>query len=177
MKIEIIKIDDLKPYEKNAKTHPKKQIDLLVENIKRFGFTTPVLIDENKEVIAGHGRLIALKKMKEKTVPCVKIEGLTDEEIKALRLADNKIAEMGDWEMDLVIEELKGLSDEELDLTGFEKDLIIEPNAKDDDVPEVPEEPKAKLGDIYQLGEHRVMCGDATKIEDVEKLMRCWKPC
>jgi DNA modification methylase len=171
MKIEEIKIADIKPYEKNAKTHPAKQIELLVKNIKKFGFTTPCLIDEANNLIAGHGRLEAVKKLGQETVPCVRMEGLTETEIKALRLADNKIAELGEWNMDLAIAELKELDDEELDLTGFDKDLIIEPDEKDDEVPEVPEEPKSKLGDLYILGNHRVLCGDSTKIEYVERLM------
>jgi DNA modification methylase len=171
MQIDIVKRSELKPYERNAKKHPQKQIDLLAENIQRFGFTTPVLIDKGNNVIAGHGRLLALEKLQKDDVPCVRMEHLTDEEVKALRLADNKIAELGEWDMDLALEELKGLDDDLLDLTGFEKDLILEPEEKDDEVPEVPEEPQSKLGDLYVLGQHRVLCGDSTKIEDVERLM------
>ena len=171
MKIEEIKIKELKPYSKNAKSHPQKQIKLLAKNIDKFGFTTPILIDDNNEIIAGHGRLEALNLLKHDTAPCVRMNGLTDNEVKALRLADNKIAEMGDWDMGLAINELKELDDDLLDLTGFDKDLIIEPDEKDDEVPDVPEEAKSKLGDIYQLGNHRIMCGDSTRVEDVEKLM------
>lgn len=164
------KISDLKPYDKNAKTHPKKQVELLAKNIEKFGFTTPVLINENDELIAGHGRLLAMQLLKRETVPCVMIEGLTEAEIKALRLADNKIAEMGEWDMDLAIQELKELDDDLLGLTGFDADLLIEPDENDDVIPEdVP--PVAKLGDLWQLGRHRLLCGDATKIEDVERLM------
>ena len=99
------------------------------------------------------------------------MENLTSDEVKALRLADNKLAEMSEWDMALVTDELKELDDDLLDLTGFDKDLIIEPGDADDEVPEVPEEPKSKLGDLYELGNHRVLCGDSTKIEDVERLM------
>lgn len=171
MKIETIKLKDLNPYEKNAKTHPKAQINLLAKNIEKFGFTTPILIDENNNIIAGHGRLEALKQLKIEEAPCVRMENLTEQEIKALRLADNKIAELGEWDMKLAIEELKGLDEDMLDLTGFDKDLIIEPDDKDDEVPEIPEEPQSKLGDLYILGNHRVLCGDSIKVEDVEKLM------
>ena len=171
MQIETLQTADLQPYDKNAKKHPAKQVDLLAENIKRFGFTTPVLIDKDNSVIAGHGRLLALEKLGRTEVPCVRMEHLSPSEVKALRLADNKIAEMGEWDMDLAIEELKDLPDDELELTGFDKDLIIEPEEKDDEVPDVPEEPQSKLGDLYELGEHRVLCGDSTKLEDVEKLM------
>ena len=162
MKIEQVKLEDLKPYEKNAKTHPQKQISILAKNIEKFGFTTPVLIDKDNNIIAGHGRLEALKKLKRTEAPCVVMEDLTDEEVKALRLADNKIAEMGEWDMKLATEELKGLDDDLLDLTGFDKDLIIEPDEKDDVVPELPEEPKSKLGDIYQLG-RKVFCKNCNK--------------
>lgn len=171
MQIEIKKISELRPYEKNARTHPQKQIDLLAENIKRFGFTTPVLIDESDLVIAGHGRMLAMQKLGRDEVPCVRIAGLTEEEVKALRLADNQIAQMGDWDMNLVIEELKTLSDTMIDLTGFDKDLIIEPDDKDDVVPSVPDEPQSEFGDLYEIGPHRVMCGDSTKAECVERLM------
>src|ERR1035437_3237743 len=135
MNIIIKNIEDLIPYEKNARVHPKKQIDLLCKNIEKFGFTTPILIDENNNIIAGHGRTLALKQLGKTEAPCVQIEGLTESEIKALRLADNQIALMGDTILSLVIEELKELSPEMLDLTGFDKDLIIEPDEKDDDIP------------------------------------------
>jgi DNA modification methylase len=171
MKIETIALNQIKPYEKNAKTHPKKQIDLLAENIKRFGFTTPCLVDKDNNLIAGHGRLEAVKTLGWTDVPCVRMENLTEDEVKALRLADNKLAEMSEWDMALVTDELKELDDDLLDLTGFDKDLIVEPDEADDEVPDVPEEPQSKLGDLYELGGHRVLCGDSTKIEDVERLM------
>ncbi len=171
MLIENIKIALLLEYEKNHRTHPPKQVDLLAKNIEKFGFTTPILVDDNNVIIAGHGRLLALKKLKKEEAPCVRMKGLTEDEVKTLRLADNQIALMGETDMKLVIEELKGLSAEMLDLTGFDKDLIIEPDDKDDEVPDVPEEPQSKIGDIYILGQHRVLCGDSTKIKDVERLM------
>ncbi len=171
MTFDTIAISDIKPYEKNAKTHPKKQVELLAENITRFGFTTPCLVDKDNNLIAGHGRLEAVKTLGWTDVPCVRMENLTEDEVKALRLADNKLAEMSEWDMALVTDELKELDDELLDLTGFDKDLIIEPDEADDEVPDVPEEPQSKLGDLYELGNHRVLCGDSTKIEDVERLM------
>jgi DNA modification methylase len=171
MKIETLQIKDLVLYEKNARTHPKKQIDLLVQNIERFGFTTPCLVDKNNSVIAGHGRIEAMKKLGRDEIPCVRLENLSEEEVKALRIADNKLSEMSEWDMSLVLEELKNLSDDMFDLTGFDKDLILEPDEKDDEVPEVPEEPKSVLGDLYELGGHRVLCGDSAKVDDLEKLM------
>ena len=170
MEIKQIKIQDIKPYEKNAKKHTRKQIDQVANSIKRFGFVQPLVIDKNNELIIGHCRLEASKKLGMTEVPTLKLEDLSEEEVKALRLADNKLNE-SDWDMDLVIPELKGLSDDLLDLTGFDRDLIIEPDEKDDEVPEVPKKPRSKLGDLYELGNHRVLCGDSTKAEDVERLM------
>ena len=171
MEIKEIKITNLKPYKDNAKKHPQKQIDLLKANIEKFGFTTPVLIDKDNTIIAGHGRLLAMKSLGKETVPCVQMGTLTEEEVKALRLADNRIAEMGEWDMELVIAGLKDISAPLLDLTGFSKDLIITPEEADDEAPALPDEPQSKLGDLYELGVHRVLCGDSTNLEDVERLM------
>ena len=170
MKIVTLKVSELKPYDKNHRIHPQKQVDLLARNIERFGFTTPVLIDKNNVVIAGHGRLLALKQLNRDEVPCVRMENLSDDEVKALRLADNQIALMGDTDMKLVIPELKELSEELLNMTGFDKDLIIEADENDDVIPEnVPS--RSKLGDLYELGQHRVLCGDSTQQEAVLRLM------
>lgn len=163
-------IDLIKPYAKNAKKHDKKQVALIAESIKRFGFDSPIILDKNNEIIAGHGRYQAAKLLGLTEVPHILKENLTDDEVKAYRLADNKIAE-SEWDMGLATEELKELSDDLFDLTGFDRDLLIEPDEKDDVVPEVPEEPTSKLGDLYILGNHRVLCGDSTKLEDVERLM------
>jgi len=175
MKIENLKIDDIKTYEKNARTHPKKQIELLAENIKRFGFTTPVLVDKDNTLIAGHGRLEALKSMGKTEVPSVRLEHLTPQEVKALRLADNQLAQMSEWEMDLVIEELKDLDVDLQELTGFDPDLLLEAEEEDDDAPEVPVTPRSHLGDLYVLGEHKVLCGDSTSLEALESLMGPFK--
>jgi len=171
MEVHQVDIATIKKYEKNAKTHPKKQVELLAQNIERFGFTTPCLIDKDNNLIAGHGRLDAVVSIGWTTVPCVRLEGLSEQEVKALRLADNKLAEMSEWDIGLATDELKELDDDLLELTGFDKDLTLEPEEADDEVPDVPEEPQSKLGDLYELGEHRVLCGDSTKIDDVEKLM------
>ncbi len=164
-----MEIGILKPYAKNAKKHNKKQIQKVAESIKNFGFVQPIVIDKNNEVVIGHARLEAAKLLKLKEVPTISVENLTDEQVKALRLADNKLNE-SEWDMGLAIEELKGLSPEMFDLTGFDADLLIEPDEKDDVIPENPPT-IAKLGDIWQLGRHRLMCGDSTKKEDVERLM------
>ena len=164
-----IEISKIKPYSKNAKKHPQKQIKQVANSIKRFGFVQPIVIDKNNEVVIGHCRLEAAKLLGLTEVPYISVENLSDEEVKALRLADNKLNE-SEWDLNLVIEELKGLSSEMMELTGFDKDLIIETDEKDDLIPEnVPS--VSKLGDLYELGKHRVLCGDSTKKEDVEKLM------
>lgn len=162
-------ISRVRPYEKNAKKHPKKQVEQVAASIKEFGFNQPLVVDRNGVVIVGHGRLEAAKLLGMTDVPVVEVD-LTEEQAKAYRLADNKLNE-SDWEMELAVSELKELSEEMAGLTGFDLDLLIEPEEKDDEVPESPEEPQSKLGDLYELGNHRVLCGDSTKLEDVERLM------
>jgi len=163
------KIEEIKPYIKNAKLHTKKQIKQVANSIKEFGFNQPIVIDKKGIIIVGHGRFEAAKMLKMDEVPVLEVD-LNEEQAKAYRLADNKLNE-SDWDMDLVVSELKELSEPMVDLTGFDKDLLITDEEKDDEVPEVPEEPKSKLGDIYQLGNHRIMCGDSKSSEDIEKLM------
>jgi len=161
----------IKPYEKNAKKHPKKQIEQVANSIKEFGMNQPIVVDKQGVIIVGHGRYEALKLLGIEVKPeYIKVVDLTEQQAKAYRLADNKLNE-SDWEMELVIQELKELEPAMLDLTGFDKDLIIEADEKDDEVPETPEEPRSKLGDLYELGGHRVLCGDSLKMDDVVKLM------
>lgn len=167
--MKIMGIENIHPYEKNAKKHSKKQVEQVAASIKEFGFNQPIVVDKNGVIIVGHGRFEAAKLLGLAEVPTITVD-LTDEQAKAYRLADNKLNE-SDWDMELAVNELKELSDDMQKLTGFELDLLIEPDEKDDVVHETPEEPKSKLGDLYELGEHRVLCGDSTKIEDVEKLM------
>ncbi len=162
----------IKPYEKNAKKHPKKQIKQIAESLDEFGVNQPIVVDKEGVIIVGHGRYEAMKFLgwtPEQIEKHVQVADLTEEKAKAYRLADNKLNE-SDWDMELVIEELKGLTEELIDLTGFSKDLILDTDEKDDEVPEVAE-PKAKYGDVFQLGPHRIMCGSSTNAEDVETLM------
>jgi site-specific DNA-methyltransferase (adenine-specific) len=171
-KKEEIKIEEIKPYPKNAKKHPQKQIRQIADSIKGFGFNQPIVLDKKKVIIVGHGRFEAAKMLKLKVVPCITVN-LPPKKAKAYRLADNKLNE-SDWEMELVIEELKELDEDILELTGFDKDLIAEIEEDEFDAEEEYKKikkPKAKLGDVYELGEHRLMCGDSAKSEDVEKLM------
>lgn len=159
---------------------------MIAKSIKRFGWQQPIKVGANNIIIVGHGRWEAYQTYKEEyglLEPwIIDAEGktisggasnikLTKKEEDAYRLADNKINE-SDWDMELAVEELKDIDDPELQLlTGFDMDLLIEPEDRDDEVPDVPEEPKSKLGDLYELGNHRVLCGDSTKVEDVERLM------
>ena len=122
IEIQNVSPEDLKPYPKNAKKHPKKQILQVAASIKEFGFNQPIVVDKNNVVIVGHGRLEAAKLLKLKEVPVLKVD-LNEQQAKAYRLADNKLNE-SDWDMQLVIEELKGLEPEMLELTGFDLDLL-----------------------------------------------------
>lgn len=172
--VQEVSLSLLRPYERNAKIHGPQQIEKLKDSIREFGFLTPCLIDGDLNIIAGHGRVMAAKELGMETVPCVFIEGLTDAQRRAYILADNRLGELGEWDMNLVTDELTALADEDFDisLTGFDLALDEPPEVNEDDFDaEPPEEPKAKRGDIYQLGRHRLMCGDSTLIDDVEKLM------
>ena len=172
MEVRNISVKDLIPYERNTKKHDKTQINNVAESIKQYGFVQPIVIDKDNVVVIGHCRLLAAKQLKMKEVPCVCVEDLTEEQVKALRIVDNKSNE-SEWDFDILPDELA-----ELDLSDFSFDFGIEDEEEEteiveDEAPEVDEdaEPIAKLGDIWQLGRHRLMCGDSTSIEDVEKLM------
>ena len=172
MKTNQMKVGDLVPYERNAKKHDERQITNVMESIKQFGFAQPLVVDKNNVVIIGHCRLIAAKRLGLREVPVLKMEELTDEQAQKLRLLDNKLNE-SEWDMDLLAEDVP-----ELDWSDFDIDWNL-PGMEDTDVdivevetPEPPEEPQAKLGDIYELGDHRLICGDSTDPEVIAKLMR-----
>lgn len=164
-----MRLADIKLYFRNAKRHSTGQILQIASSIREFGFNQPLVVDKERVIVVGHGRYEAAKLLGLAEVPVIEVD-LSEEKVRAYRLADNKLNE-SEWEMGLVIEELKGLSEPLIELTGFDKDLLIEPSEKDDQVPDVPEEPKSKRGDLYELGKHRVLCGDSTKKEEVERLM------
>lgn len=182
MEITYRKVGELVPYINNARTHSDGQVAQICASIREYGWTNPVLIDENGMIIAGHGRVMAAQRMKMDEVPCIVLSGLTEAQKKAYVIADNKMALNAGWDdekLKLELENLKEL-DFDLELTGFDSDELdqllslndIEELPEDiDEVPEPPKEAKSKLGDIYQLGNHRLMCGDSTKLEDIEKLM------
>ena len=164
-------INDLTPYEKNTKKHDKKQIANVAESIKQYGFVQPVVIDKNGVIVIGHCRVLGAKKIGMKEVPCVCVEDLTPEQVNALRIVDNKSNE-SEWDMDLLAVELAGL-----ELSGFDFDFGLlddeqETEIVEDEAPQVDEEnePITKLGDIWQLGRHRLMCGSSTDKDSVLKL-------
>ena len=163
-------LQEIKPYEKNPRNNDNA-VDAVAASIREFGFKVPIIIDKDNIIVAGHTRYKAANKLGLKTVPCIKADDLTDEQVKAFRLADNKVAEQADWDFELLNEELETIT---MDMDQFGFDLPEEETPTEiieDDVPDVPEEPKSKYGQVYQLGNHRLMCGDSTKNEDVEKLL------
>ena len=163
--------DTLIPYPGNAKKHDKKQIANVAESMRRYGIVQPLVIDKDNVIVIGHCRALAAQQLGLKSVPCVRVDELTPEEVNALRLVDNKTNE-SPWDFDLLATEMEGL-----DLSGFdlEWDLpeIEEIAPIEDDVPEVAlgEEPKSKPGDIWGLGRHRLMCGDSTSAEQEQMLV------
>ena len=165
------RLNEIIPYEKNPRKNDEA-VKYVAESIKQFGFKVPIVIDKNNVIIAGHTRHKAAKKLNLKTAPCIIADDLTEEQIKAFRLADNKVSEMAEWDFGLLEEELEDIFDIDMEAFGFDLGEEEEAEVVEDDFnSEPPEEPKAKLGDIYQLGNHRLMCGDSTSVADVEKLM------
>jgi len=181
MKIEQVKLDALIPYARNSRTHSDAQVAQIAASIKEFGFTNPVLIDETGSIIAGHGRVMAARKLAIADVPSIRLTHLTEAQKKAYVIADNKLALNAGWDDEMLAVELTDLKDMgfDLDLTGFSTDEIeallapvgTEGLTDEDAVPEVPEAPVTVLGDVWLLGKHRVMCGDSTSIDAVDKLM------
>lgn len=168
----------LKPYERNAKQHSQEQIDKIKDSIREFGFVSPCLIDRDFNLIAGHGRVMAARELGIESVPCVFIEGLTETQRRAYILADNRLTELGGWDMDLVNAELEALDEEGFDatLTGFDWEAATALDPIEDDYDPEGEDataldPRTKRGDLWQLGEHRLLCGDSTSTEDMDRLM------
>jgi DNA modification methylase len=180
-KIEKWDIEKLIPYARNARTHSDEQVGQIAASIREWGWTTPILVDEDGGIIAGHGRTMAAKRLGLREVPVMVASGWSDAKKRAYVLADNKLALNAGWDESMLALELKELGETgfDLDLTGFSLDEITaltpleaEPGLTDEDaVPEAPEEPTTRLGDVWILGQHRLMCGDSTSIDAVEKLM------
>lgn len=172
MQVQSIKISEVKPYDKNPRKNDDG-VEAVANSIKEFGWQQPIVVDKDNVIIVGHTRYKAAKKLGMKEVPVVVANNLTPEQVKAYRLADNKTGELTDWDMSLLDDELGDIADIDMSDFGFNLDLDDdEVEVQEDDFDEeVPEEPKSKLGQIYQLGRHRLMCGDSTKPEDVKKLV------
>lgn len=181
-KIELWPVGRLQPYAKNSRTHSDEQVEQIAASITEFGFTNPVLVDSKDGIIAGHGRLMAAKHLNLAEVPVIVLDYLTDEQRRAYIIADNKLALNAGWDNDVLADELAALQDEGFDLalTGFSDDELadlmpdveeVEPQSEDDAVPDVQAEAVSKPGDVWILGKHRLMCGDSTSIDAVEKLM------
>lgn len=172
MQIEKVKIADLLEYKNNAKEHPQWQIEQIVESIEKFGFNDPIAIDENNIIIEGHGRLYALQEMGAEEVECIRLSHLGENEKKAYILAHNKLTMNTEFDADLLAQELGEIEGIDMSSFGFLMDPLIEvvEDDFDDEAAIEQPEPIAKLGDVYQLGEHFLMCGDSTDFIAVKKL-------
>ena len=177
MEIRELNVDEIIPYENNPRFNDEA-VEAVANSIKEFGFKVPIILDKDKVIIAGHTRLLAAKRLGMESVPVIFADDLTEEQVKAFRIADNKVGEIATWDYSKLKEELKALQELEIDMSafGFNPEELDNYEATDDDfnvdiaVQDIVI-PKSKLGDVYQLGEHRLMCGDSTKAEDVAKLM------
>ena len=180
-KVERRSVDELIPYARNSRTHSAEQVSQIAASIQEWGFANPVLIDEGGNIIAGHGRILAAQKLNINSVPTIKAIGWTEAQKKAYIIADNKLSLNAGWDIDLLKIELDDLSELNFDLglTGFNADEIAQITATgvaegltdEDDAPDLPENPTSVAGDVWLCGQHRVMCGDSTDIESIEKLL------
>jgi len=180
-RIELWPVERLRPYERNPRTHGADQVAQLAASMVEFGFTNPILVDDSNGILAGHGRLMAARQLGLTEVPVVRLEHLSEAQKRAYVIADNQLAATAGWDETLLAEEPGWLRDErfDLDLLGFdatelERLLVLdgsEPEAVEDEVPEPPVEPVTRLGDLWRLGEHRLLCGDATVLADVERVL------
>jgi DNA modification methylase len=165
-----LKIKDLKPYEKNPRKNDGA-VEYVANSIKEFGFKVPIVVDKDNVIVAGHTRYKAAKKLGLKEVPAIVADDLTDEQVKAFRMADNKVAEQAEWDIDLLGEELSDILDIDMEDFGFsfsEEDVEV---VEDAPVIEPKKDPVTKLGDMWKMGGHLLLCGDSTNITDVERLM------
>lgn len=170
--IEYVPIGSVRPYKNNAKLHPREQIDQIKKSIEEFGMDDPIGV-WNNEIVEGHGRLIACQELGMTEIPVIRLDHLTDEERKAYTLAHNKLTMNSDFDIDILNEELMSFETIDMGAFGFDLSTALDDidDIVEDEPPEAPKEPKSKTGEIYQLGMHRLMCGDSTKRTDVEQLM------
>mgnify|MGYP003667610775 CR=1 FL=1 len=180
MKIEQLKVNDLIPFINNSRTHSEEQVGQVAASIREFGFTNPILVDGDNGIIAGHGRLMAARKLGLESVPSIRLTHLSEAQKRAYVIADNKLALNAGWDEELLSLELGELQaiDFDLSLIGFSEDELelllveeVEGLTDEDAVPELPETPTTVEGDVWVLGNHRLMCGDSTSIDAVDKLM------
>lgn len=178
MKTYLVPIGKVKPYEKNNRIHGDQQVDRIARSISEFGFNQPVVVDEKGEILVGHGRLLAAKKLKLKEIPVLVRKDLTEDQKRAYRILDNKLQNDSEWDIGSLEEELKFLEAENFDLEGWGLDDLkkLFPEAEIDDEEEdglaaIPDSTAIKAGDLIELGVHRVLCGDATKAADIEALL------
>ena len=178
MKIEKISIKEIKPYENNAKLHPLEQIEQIKKSIEEFGNNDPIAVDENNVIIEGHGRYEALKQLGFNEVHIIRLTHLNEQQKKAYILAHNKLTMNTGFDFDTLNLELDSIVDFDMSDFGFDKIDVnfdyennVDREILEDKVFDVPKEAKSKLGDIYKLGNHRLMCGDSTDIDDIKKLM------
>ena len=176
MEIIMKKVDEIKPYEKNPR-HNEEAVKYVANSIKEFGFKNPIIIDKNNVIIAGYTRLKASIYLNLESVPCIIADDLTEEQVKALRIADNKVSEMATWDEGLLELELEQITGIDMGLFGIEELEEIEEKIVDDEfdvdkaLDETEQEYGINIGDIYQLGKHKLMCGDSTNPEHVKKLL------
>lgn len=173
MKIEERALDQIQPYEKNPRKN-EAAVDKVAESLKEFGWQQPIVTDRDGVIIAGHTRLMAARRLGLKTAPVVVAEGLSEEQVKAYRLADNKTNEFASWDIDLLDAELLSIGEIDMNLFGFDMDAVVDRAAdvrEDDYNPDPPKKPTTKPGDVYELGEHRLVCGDATSILVLDKII------
>ena len=179
MQVKLAEISTIKPYEINPRKLSEQAIEKVAMSLKEYGFRQPIVVDKDMVIVAGHTRFRASKKLGLKQVPISIIDNLSEEQINAYRIADNRTAEESEWDNELLKMEIKELEakDFKLDLLGFNDEqlnnILFEEKqglTDEDEVPEAPEEPISKLGDIWKLGKHKLICGDSTKLETYEKL-------
>lgn len=182
IEIKYLSLDKLIPYSGNARTHSENQVDEIVRSIKKHGFTNPILLDSNNGIIAGHGRLLAARKLGLSEVPTIDLSFASDAQKAEYIIADNKLALNAGWDFDILNMQFDILEDAGIDITdtGFSEEelnairnpeILNEGLCDEDEVPEIDVEPVSKIGDIWLLGNHRLRCGDSTNLSDMEKLM------
>lgn len=177
MKIIEKKLSDIHPYDKNPRKN-EKAVQYVANSIREFGFKIPMVIKADGEIVCGHTRYKAAVKLGLEKVPCVIADDLSEQQISAFRLADNKVGEVAEWDMDLLLEEIKDISDFDMSQFAFDMSEFEKKDESDVEEVDIPEqvEARCKLGDLWKLGDHRLMCGDCTNIDTVSRLMGGYRP-